>query len=118
MCETAFLTGRTNTHRMGGVLSPIEPNGRRAALTIGVLILAQMAGSALVNFFAEAPLFDGGGFLVNAASRAANRGRSISRDRHRGDMGCDRYSCVPHLGRALAEICAGALRRRHSLSRH
>jgi predicted neutral ceramidase superfamily lipid hydrolase len=27
-----------------------------------------MAGSALVNFFAEAPLFEGGGFLVNASS--------------------------------------------------
>ena len=43
---------------------------RKAAIIIGVLILAQMAGSALVNFFAEAPLFDGGGFLVNAASHS------------------------------------------------
>jgi predicted neutral ceramidase superfamily lipid hydrolase len=43
-------------------------DGRRAAITIGALILAQMAGSALVNFFAEAPLFEGGGFLVNASS--------------------------------------------------
>lgn len=43
---------------------------RKAAIIIGVLILAQMAGSALVNFFAEAPLFDGAGFLVNAASHS------------------------------------------------
>ena len=42
---------------------------RKAAIIIGVLILAQMAGSALVNFSAEAPLF-GGGFLVNAASHS------------------------------------------------
>ena len=42
-------------------------SSRRTAIIIGVLILTQMAGSALVNFFAEAPLFDGGGFLVNAA---------------------------------------------------
>jgi predicted neutral ceramidase superfamily lipid hydrolase len=45
-------------------------NGRKAAITIGALILAQMAGSALVNFFAEAPLFEGGGFLVNASSHS------------------------------------------------
>jgi len=51
-------------------LSPLQSAGRKAALTIGVLILAQMAGSALVNFFAEAPLFDGGGFLINAASHS------------------------------------------------
>jgi hypothetical protein len=37
---------------------------------IGILIIAQMAGSALVNFFAEAPLFDGAGFLVNAAAHS------------------------------------------------
>jgi Domain of unknown function (DUF4386) len=29
-----------------------------------------MAGSALVNFFAEAPLFEGGGFLVNASAHS------------------------------------------------
>jgi hypothetical protein len=33
-------------------------------------MIAQMAGSAVVNFFAEAPLFDGAGFLVNAASHS------------------------------------------------
>jgi len=51
-------------------MSSLQPARRIAALTIGVLILAQMAGSALVNFFAEAPLFDGAGFLVNAASHS------------------------------------------------
>src|SRR6185436_19229342 len=45
-------------------------SARRTAIIIGVLILAQMAGSALVNFFAEAPLFDGAGFLVNAAAHS------------------------------------------------
>jgi predicted neutral ceramidase superfamily lipid hydrolase len=49
-------------------LSELNYDGRRVAITIGALILAQMAGSALVNFFAEAPLFEGGGFLVNASS--------------------------------------------------
>lgn len=43
---------------------------RKAAILIGVLILAQMAGAALVNFFAEAPLFEGAGFLVNAAKHS------------------------------------------------
>ena len=43
---------------------------RKAAIIIGVLIIAQMAGSALVNFFAEAPLFEGAGYLVNAASHS------------------------------------------------
>jgi hypothetical protein len=51
-------------------MSSQQSAGRRAALIIGVLILAQMAGSAIVNFFAEAPLFDGAGFLANAASHS------------------------------------------------
>ena len=45
-------------------------SSRRAAIIIGILIIAQMAGSALVNFFAEAPLVDGAGFLVNAAAHS------------------------------------------------
>ena len=45
-------------------------SSRKAAIIIGILIIAQMAGSALVNFVAEAPLFDGAGFLVNAAAHS------------------------------------------------
>lgn len=45
-------------------------SSRRTAIVIGVLILAQMAGSAVVNFFAEAPLFDGAGFLINASAHS------------------------------------------------
>jgi predicted neutral ceramidase superfamily lipid hydrolase len=51
-------------------LSALNRDARRTAITIGALILAQMAGSALVNFFAEAPLFEGGGFLVNASAHS------------------------------------------------
>jgi len=51
-------------------MNSLHAPGRKAALTIGILILAQMAGSAVVNFFAEAPLFDGAGFLANAASHS------------------------------------------------
>ncbi|MFL5481846.1 MAG: DUF4386 domain-containing protein [Gemmatimonadaceae bacterium] len=51
-------------------MSSQQSAGRRAAVIIGILILAQMAGSALVNFFAEAPLFDGAGYLANAASHS------------------------------------------------
>jgi hypothetical protein len=42
----------------------------RAARIIGVLILAQMVGSALVNSVLEAPLFGDPGFLANAAPHA------------------------------------------------
>lgn len=58
-------------------MSSLESAGRRAAVTIGSLILAQMAGSALVNFFAEAPLFEGAGFLVNAASHSRQIGATV-----------------------------------------
>ena len=39
----------------------------RAGRIIGVLIIIQMVGGALVNFSLEAPLFGAPGFLVNAA---------------------------------------------------
>src|SRR6185437_4540783 len=42
----------------------------RAGRIIGILLLLQMLGSALVNFGLEAPLFDPPGFLVNAALHA------------------------------------------------
>jgi hypothetical protein len=58
-------------------MSSLQSVGRRAAVVIGILILAQMAGSALVNFFAEAPLFDGAGFLVNAASHSQQIGATV-----------------------------------------
>ncbi len=51
-------------------MSAKSGDARRAGIIIGALILAQMAGSALVNFFAEAPLFGAGGFLVNASAHS------------------------------------------------
>lgn len=50
--------------------------GRRAGVAVGTLLLAQMAGSAVVNFGLEAPLFGGSGFLVNAAAHASRIGLS------------------------------------------
>ena len=61
----------------GVALNALQSTGRKAAFTIGVLIIAQMAGSAIVNFFAEAPLFEGGGFLVNAASHSQQVGIAV-----------------------------------------
>lgn len=46
----------------------------RASRTLGVLILAQMAGSGLLNFAVEAPLIQPPGFLANAASHAQQLG--------------------------------------------
>jgi len=69
MGETDTLAARTEVS-MGVALSPLQSTGRKSAFIIGALIIAQMAGSAVVNFFAEAPLFEGGGFLVNAASHS------------------------------------------------
>ncbi|TMH29482.1 MAG: DUF4386 domain-containing protein [Betaproteobacteria bacterium] len=43
---------------------------RRASRIIGALILAQMAGSWLVNFVLTAPLFGAPGFLVSAAAHS------------------------------------------------
>jgi hypothetical protein len=43
----------------------------RAGRIIGILLLLQMLGSAVVNFGLESPLFDPPGFLVNAAPHAS-----------------------------------------------
>lgn len=47
---------------------------RRAGRIIGVLIIIQMVGGAMVNFTLEAPLFGAPGFLVNAASHSQQLG--------------------------------------------
>jgi hypothetical protein len=47
---------------------------RSAGRTIGVLILAQMVGAALVNFALLEPVFAAPGFLVNAASHSQQMG--------------------------------------------
>jgi hypothetical protein len=49
---------------------------RRAGVVVGTLLITQMAGSALVNFGLEAPLFGEPGFLVNAAAHAPQIGLS------------------------------------------
>lgn len=48
-----------------------------AARTIGVLLIIHMAGSAIVNFAMEAPLFAAPGFLVNAASHSRQIGLAV-----------------------------------------
>jgi len=45
-----------------------------AARVIGVLILAHMIGSAVVNFVLLGPVFSGPGFLVNAAAHSTAMG--------------------------------------------
>jgi hypothetical protein len=47
---------------------------RRAGRIIGVLMILQMAGSGVVNFVLEAPLFGAPGFLVNAAPHSRQIG--------------------------------------------
>ena len=49
---------------------------RRAGRIVSILLITQMAGSALVNFRLEAPLFGEPGFLVNAAAHAQQVGLS------------------------------------------
>jgi len=49
---------------------------RRAGLIVGTLLITQMAGSALVNFRLEAPLFGEPGFLLNAAAHGSQIGLS------------------------------------------
>jgi len=49
---------------------------RRAGRIVGALFLAQMGGSAVLNFRLEAPLFGDPGFLLNAASHAHQIGAS------------------------------------------
>jgi hypothetical protein len=49
---------------------------RRAGVVVGTLLLIQMAGSALVNFGLQAPLFGEPGFLVGAAAHASQIGLS------------------------------------------
>ena len=49
----------------------------RAGRIIGILIVIQMVGSALVNFVLEAPLFGAPGFLVNAASHSRQIGLAV-----------------------------------------
>jgi len=51
-------------------------NERRAGRIVGVLFLAQMAGSGILNFRLEAPLFGEPGFLVSAAAHAQQIGAS------------------------------------------
>ena len=46
----------------------------RAGRIIGFIIVVQMAGGMVVNFFLEAPLFGTPGFLVNAASHSRQIG--------------------------------------------
>ena len=48
-----------------------------ASRIIGVLVLAQMVGGALVNFVLMAPLFGEPGFLVNAAAHAPQISLSV-----------------------------------------
>jgi len=47
---------------------------RRAGLIVGSLLIAQMAGSVVVNFRLEAPLFGEPGFLLNAAAHGPQIG--------------------------------------------
>lgn len=49
---------------------------RQAGRVVGVILITQMAGSALVNFRLEAPLFGPPGFLVNAGAHATQIGLS------------------------------------------
>jgi hypothetical protein len=49
---------------------------RHAGLIVGTLLIVQMAGSAIVNFRLEAPLFGEPGFLVNAAAYGPQIGLS------------------------------------------
>lgn len=51
-------------------------NERRAGRIVGSLFIAQMAGSAVLNFRLEAPLFGQPGFLVNAEPYARQIGAS------------------------------------------
>jgi Domain of unknown function (DUF4386) len=44
---------------------------KRAGRTVGIVIIVQMVGGFLVNFFLEAPLFGTPGFLVNGAPHAS-----------------------------------------------
>src|SRR5215831_7756124 len=46
----------------------------RAGRIIGVSIIIQMVGSAIVNFFLEAPLFEAPGYLFNAAPHSRRIG--------------------------------------------
>ena len=50
---------------------------RRAGRIIGVLIIIQMVGGAIVNFTLEAPLFGAQGFLANAASHSQQLGLAV-----------------------------------------
>jgi Domain of unknown function (DUF4386) len=50
---------------------------KRAGRIIGVLIIIQMVGGAIVNFTLEAPLFGAPGFLVNAASHSQQLGLAV-----------------------------------------
>jgi hypothetical protein len=50
---------------------------RRAGRIIGVLIIIQMVGGAMVNFTLEAPLFGAPGFLLNAAPHSQQLGLAV-----------------------------------------
>jgi hypothetical protein len=52
-------------------------DARSSGLIFGVLILVQMVGAILVNFFLTAPLFGSPGFLVAAAAHAQQIGLSV-----------------------------------------
>jgi hypothetical protein len=49
---------------------PPADSASRAGRIIGVLIILQMVGSAVVNFGIEVRVFDPPGFLINAASHS------------------------------------------------
>lgn len=49
----------------------------REGLIIGILIVLHMLGSGLVNFAMEASLFDGPGFLINAAPNSQRIGLAV-----------------------------------------
>lgn len=50
---------------------------RREALVIAILMLLHMLGSGMVNFVMEPSLFDGSGFLANAASHSQQIGLAV-----------------------------------------
>ena len=52
-------------------------DARSSGLIFGVLILVQMVGGILVNFYLTAPLFGSPGFLVAAAAHAQQIGLSV-----------------------------------------
>jgi hypothetical protein len=69
----AVEQGMKRTHWEG----PDMEAASRAGRIIGVLIVLQMVGSAMVNGVLEAPLFGAPGFLVNAAPHSGQLGLAV-----------------------------------------